>query len=72
VSSTLDHLLAEITLAEHGVTGDQFPFEDQTFEQPKGCFVLVCLFFGAVGDGHLRERQTRLMSQQREQVHGLL
>src|SRR5271156_7198721 len=72
VAPRIDHLLTEIALAEHGVTGDQSPFENQTLEQPKGCFVLVGLLFAAVGNGHLRERQTRFMRQQREQVHGLL
>ena len=72
IAPSIDHLLAEVALAEHGVTGDQSPFEGQTFKQPKGCFVLVGLLFAAVGDCHLRERQTRFMGQQREQVHGLL
>jgi hypothetical protein len=32
VTPRVDHLLTEIALAEHGVAGDQAPFEDQTFE----------------------------------------
>jgi hypothetical protein len=30
VAVPIDHLLAEITQADYGITGDQFPFEDQT------------------------------------------
>jgi hypothetical protein len=61
VAPRADHLLTEIALAKQGVAGDQSPFEDQTFEQSKGCFVFVGLLFAAVGDGRLRERQTRFM-----------
>ena len=72
IAPRIDHLLAEIALAEHGIAGDQTPFEDQTFEQPKGCFVLVGLLLAAVGRSRLRQRQARFMGQQREQVHGFL
>jgi len=64
VAPRVYHLLTEIALAEHGVAGDQAPFEDQTFEQPKGCVVLVGLLLAAVGHSRLRQRQTRFMGQQ--------
>ena len=66
VAPSIDHLLAEIALAKHGITSHQAPFQDQTLQQPKGCFVLVGLLLATVGDGHLRQRQPRFMSQQRE------
>ena len=72
VAPRIYHLLAEIALTEHGVAGHQTPLEGQPFEQPKACLVLVGLLLAAVGDGRLRERQTRFMSQQREQMHGFL
>ena len=61
VAPGIDHLLTKIALAEHGITGDQAPFEHQILEQPEGCFVFVGLLFAAVGDNRLRERQTRFM-----------
>ena len=53
IALRIDHLLAEIALAEYGIAGDQTPLEDQTLEQSKGGFVLVGLVLTAVGDGRL-------------------
>jgi hypothetical protein len=72
VAPSIDHLLAEVALAEHGVASHQSPFEGQAFEQPKGCLVLVGLLLDTIGNGRLRQRQTRFMSQEREEVHGFL
>ena len=72
IALRIDHLPAEIALAEYGIAGDQTPLEDQTLEQSKGGFVLVGLLLTAVGDSCLGQCQARFMSQQREQVHGLL
>lgn len=72
IALRIDHLPAEIALAEYGIAGDQTPLEDQTLEQSKGGFVLVGLVLTAVGDGRLRQCQARFMCQQREQVHGFL
>ena len=43
IALRIDHLPAEIALAEDGIAGDQTPLEDQTLEQSKGGFVLVGL-----------------------------
>jgi len=72
IAPRIDHLLTEIALTEHGVAGDQAPLEDQALEQSKGSLMLVGLLLTAVGDGHLRQRQARFMSQQRKQMHGFL
>ena len=63
IALRIDHLPAEIALAEHGIAGDQTPLEDQTLEQSKGGFVLVGLVLTAVGDGRLRQCQARFMCQ---------
>ena len=60
IALRIDHLPAEIALAEYGIAGDQTPLEDQTLEQSKGGFVLVGLVLTAVGDGRLRQCQARL------------
>lgn len=66
-----DDLRAEITLAEHGVAGDQTALQDQIREQPKAGLMFVGLVEDAVGDGPLGERQPRLVGDDREQMHGL-
>jgi len=66
-----DDLRVEITLAEHGVAGDQAAFQDKSREQPKAGLMFVGLVEDAVGDGPLGERQPRLVGHQREQVYGL-
>ena len=53
IALRIDHLPAEIALAEYGIAGDQTPLENQTLEQSKGGFVLVGLVLTAVGDGRL-------------------
>jgi hypothetical protein len=63
IALRIDHLPAEIALAEDGIAGDQTPLEDQTLEQSKGGFVLVGLVLTAVGDGRLRQCQARFMCQ---------
>ena len=63
IAPRIDHLSAEIALAEYGIAGDQTPLEDQTLEQSKGGFVLVGLVLAAVGDGRLRQCQARFMCQ---------
>ena len=62
IALRIDHLPAEIALAEYGIAGDQTPLEDQTLEQSKGGFVLVGLVLTAVGDGRL-QCQARFMCQ---------
>jgi len=50
VAVRIDDLLRKITLAEHGVTGYQSPFENDSSEQPESRLVLVGLVFAAVGN----------------------
>jgi len=49
VALRINDLLGKIALAEDGVAGDQSPFENDAFEQPKGCLVLVSLFSPPLG-----------------------
>jgi hypothetical protein len=48
--------LGKIALAEDGVAGDQSPLENDSFEQSKGCLVLVGLVLAAVRNGCLGQR----------------
>ena len=55
-----------------GVAGDHAPLQGHPVEQPQRRLVLVGLVLGAVGHGHLSEREARSVGHQGEQVHGLL
>ena len=41
IALRIDHLPAEIALAEYGIAGDQTPLEDQTLEQSFGVAFLT-------------------------------
>ena len=64
--------MGKITSAEDGVAGDQAPFENDAFEQPKGCLVLLGLVLAAARNGCLGQRQPRLVSHQTEQTHSVV
>ena len=64
--AVVDHLAAEVALAEGGVAGDDPPVQDHRLEQGQGRLVLV----GLGRDAGLGQDAAGLMVQGREQVHG--
>jgi hypothetical protein len=68
MAAVLDHLRAEVTLAEHRIAGNDPAFEHHPLEQSQRRLVLV----GLGADLGLPQRQAAPLSHHREQVDGPL
>jgi hypothetical protein len=64
--AVLNHLCAEVTLAEHRVAGNHPTFQHHSTEQLEGRLVLV----GLTADFHLAKCQAAPLGHRREQVNG--
>ena len=71
VPALVEDLLRKVALTEHRVAGDHVPRQIRLVEHLERRLVLVGLVLDPAGDGHLGDRQPRLMRHQREQMHRL-